>query len=78
MLEQYNELPEGFLNAKAETLHHILEKPSLIHLKGKESEPLFISTLLHGNETTGLYAIQKLLRSYQNGNLPRSISIFCG
>lgn len=78
MLEQYNELPEGFLNAKAETLHHILDKPSLIHLQGKEPEPLFISTLLHGNETTGLYAIQRLLRSYQKGGLPRSISIFVG
>jgi len=78
MLEQYNEIPEGFLDAKAETLHSILERPSLIHLQGKEPDPLFISTLLHGNETTGLYAIQKMLRSYQEGTLPRSISIFVG
>ncbi len=78
MFEQYDELPEGFLNAKAETLHRILEKPSLIHLQGKEPEPLFISTLLHGNETTGLYAVQKLLRRYQGRTLPRSISIFVG
>jgi len=78
MLDQYNELPDGFLNAKAENLHCILEKPSLIHLKGKKTEPLFISTLLHGNETTGLYALQKLLRNYNEDSLPRSISIFVG
>jgi len=78
MLEQYYELPEGLLNAKAETLHQVLEKPSLIHLQGKEPNPLFISTLLHGNETTGLYAIQKLLRCYQEDTLPRSVSIFLG
>jgi len=78
MLQQLNELPEGFLNVKAQNLHQILEKPTLIHLQGRQVEPLFISTLLHGNETTGLYAIQKLLRSYQKNNLPRSISIFIG
>lgn len=78
MLEQYDELPEGFLNAKAENLHQILEKPSLIHLRGEKTEPLFISTLLHGNETTGLYALQKLLRHYHEDSLPRSISIFVG
>lgn len=78
MLEQYDELPEGFLNAKAEGLHRILEKPSLIHLQGEKTEPLFISTLLHGNETTGLYALQKLLRNYHEDSLPRSISIFVG
>ena len=78
MYEEYFELPEGFLNARAENLHEILAKPSLIHLQGKNKQPLFICTLLHGNETTGLYAIQKLLRGYQQGELPRSISIFVG
>ena len=78
MLEIFNTLPEGFLDATAESLHLILEKPSLIHLHGVEPAPLFISTLLHGNETTGFYAIQKLLRHYQEGELPRSISIFIG
>lgn len=78
MLDQYDELPEGFLSAKAENLHQVLAKPSLIHLQGKSPRPLFICTLLHGNETTGFYAIQKVLRNYQSGELPRSISIFIG
>ncbi|VAW65324.1 Uncharacterized protein Clim_1224 [hydrothermal vent metagenome] len=78
MLDQYNELPEGFLSASPKTLHQVLRKPSLIHLQGRQSQPLFISTLLHGNETTGFYALQKLLQHYQTGDLPRSISIFTG
>jgi len=77
-LQQLNELPEVFLTAKAEDLHDILERPTLIHLAGKQSRPLFVSTLLHGNETTGLYAIQKLLCQYQQTKMPRSISIFVG
>jgi len=78
MLDQYETLPENFLNITAENIHQVLAKPSLIHLKGKEPRPLFICTLLHGNETTGFYALQKLLRSYENTELPRSISIFIG
>lgn len=78
MLDEYHELPEGLLSTTVENLHHILPKPSLIHLAGKEMRPLFICTLLHGNETTGFYAIQKLLRSYENQVLPRSVTIFIG
>ena len=78
MLDQYNELPDGFLNIAAENIHKVMAKPSLIHLQGKDPRPLFICTLLHGNETTGFYAVQKLLRHYENKELPRSISIFIG
>lgn len=78
MLEEYNEVPAGFLDVKIENLHQVLSKPSLIHLKGKNPRPLFICTLLHGNETTGLYAIQQLLREYAAKELPRSLSIFIG
>ncbi len=78
MLEEYNEIPAGFLDVKIENLHQVLAKPSLIHLKGKNPRPLFICTLLHGNETTGLYAIQQLLGEYAAKELPRSLSIFIG
>jgi len=78
MFDEYEDLPEGLLDASVETLHEILPNPALIHLKGDIAEPLFISTLLHGNETTGFYAVQNLLREYQGLNLPRSISVFIG
>lgn len=73
-----HQLPEGFLEAKAEDLLDLLGKPSLIHLQGINPKPLFISTLLHGNETTGFYALQALLKQYVDTPLPRSLSIFIG
>lgn len=78
LLDQYEALPEGFLETRAEDLHQVLAKPSLIHLSGEKPEPLFFCTLLHGNETTGLYALQKLLKEYVDRPLPRSVSIFIG
>lgn len=78
MINELNELPEGLLTAKTEELNALLEKPTLIHLQGEKEQPLFVCTLLHGNETTGFYAIQKLLSEYQDKPLPRSLSIFIG
>lgn len=71
-------IPDAFLNAKAEDLHAILQAPTLFHLEGINPQPLFICTLLHGNETTGLYAIQRLIKKYQDKPLPRAISLFIG
>jgi len=78
MLNEIHYVPEGFLDAKAEELLALLGKPTLIHLAGNKAKPLFISTLLHGNETTGLSALQALLKRYANKALPRALSIFIG
>lgn len=78
MLNEMNHIPDAFLDAKAVDLHDVLQTPTLFHLEGINPQPLFICTLLHGNETTGLYAIQRLLRKYQNTPLPRAISLFVG
>ena len=78
MINELDTLPERFLSARADELYSLLEKPALIHLQGKNPQPLFICTLLHGNETTGFYALQELLKKYQHLELPRSISFFIG
>lgn len=78
MLNETNALPKGLLDARANELLTVLGAPTLIHLEGEIKKPLFICSLLHGNETTGFYAIQQLLREYQNKLLPRSLSIFIG
>jgi succinylglutamate desuccinylase len=78
MFNETNTLPDGLLEAEAHELLAILKAPTLIHLEGDIKKPLFVCTLLHGNETTGFYAIQKLLREYKDKILPRSISIFIG
>jgi succinylglutamate desuccinylase len=78
MLNEMNHIPDAFLEARAEDLCDVLPAPTLLHLEGDNPQPLFISTLLHGNETTGLYAVQRLLKKYQGKPLPRAISLFIG
>jgi len=80
MLSVIESLPNGFLTAEAHNLKSILGGPTLIHLKGAREPAVFISILQHGNETTGWYAVQRLLEHYTtSGNtlaLPRSVSLF--
>jgi succinylglutamate desuccinylase len=78
MLTILNQIPEGFTDCTSENLHNILPGPTLIHLDGKHKEPLLVSILLHGNEPTGLLAIQLFLKKMQGKPLPRSLSLFIG
>ncbi len=77
-LEQRDNVPDGLLHARPDELLEILPNPTLLHLSGKRTQPLFISVLQHGNEPTGFLALQALLQKYQSHDLPRSISIFLG
>ena len=54
--------PKDFLESSPENLADILPGPSLIRFRGEQNPPLFIATLLHGNEPTGIQAIQKLAK----------------
>ena len=78
MLTILNQIPEGFTDCTSENLHNILSGPTLIHLDGRHKEPLLVSILLHGNEPTGLLAIQLFLKKMQGNPLPRSLSLFIG
>ena len=78
LLQQVERLPEGLLETPAEGLADLLGGPTLIHLPGRRPEPLFVTVLAHGNETTGLAAIQSLLQKYRDHQLPRALSIFIG
>lgn len=71
-------LPAGFLTTTARDLHQVLPSPTLIHLPGRREQPLFVSILLHGNEDTGLRAMQHVLSCYQGRELPRALSLFVG
>ncbi|HIJ85512.1 MAG: hypothetical protein HW380_3463 [Magnetococcales bacterium] len=78
MLTILHHLPEGLLTTSAPDLHRILSGPTLCHLPGKNTRPLFVSVLLHGDETTGLLAVQQLLAQYWGRTLPRSLSLLLG
>lgn len=78
LLTVTDRLPEGFLETSARDLHRILPGPTLIHLPGRRPEPLFVSILLHGNEDTGLLAMQEILRRHAEHGLPRALTLFVG
>ena len=71
-------LPAGFLDCNADQLYKILDGPTLINLPGVKPEPIFICTLLHGNETTGFESLKRVLKRTDLATLPRSVSIFIG
>ncbi|MBK5910496.1 peptidase M14 [Rhodothalassium salexigens] len=82
-LIQLDALPAGFLDAPVAALDALLGGPTLIHLPGRAGRaPLFVSTLLHGNEHTGVLAVQQVLRRYDVGGgataLARPLSLFIG
>ena len=78
-LTELDHLPDGLLERPASALYQQLEGPTLIHLKGKNKRPLFVSVLQHGNEVTGWEALRRLLKNhYQDQELPRSLLIFIG
>jgi hypothetical protein len=78
MLNETENLPDGLLGAPVESLAELLGGPTLIHLPGRRPEPLFVTVLAHGNESTGFYALQALLQKYRDQTLPRALSIFIG
>jgi succinylglutamate desuccinylase len=71
-------VPPEFLESPPERLIEVLPQPTLFDLKGRDSRPLFVSTLLHGDEETGLEAAQALLRRHLGKGLNRSLLLFVG
>jgi hypothetical protein len=70
--------PKELETAAPTDLFALLKKPTIIHLEGKRRPPLVISTLLHGNETTGYLALQQILKTIGSKDLPRSLIILLG
>ncbi|MBF0107808.1 MAG: peptidase M14 [Magnetococcales bacterium] len=78
MLTIRDHFPAPLLSTPAHDLHKFLPGPTLCHLPGINPRPLFVSVLLHGNETTGFVAIQNLLSRHSGRPLPRALSILIG
>jgi hypothetical protein len=81
-LKELNELPAGILDRGSHELEALLGAPTLIHLPGERSPPLFVSVLVHGNENVGWEGIRGLfegrLERFGELRLPRSLSLFIG
>ena len=81
LLRELDEMPLSLLQTEARDLHATLGGPTLFHLQGRREPALFISVLMHGNETGGWDAIRTVLRGFIQGErleLPRSLSLFVG
>ncbi len=77
-LDQYDRLPERLTEITSREVRSVLPNPSLITVKGRRPQPLFLSTLLHGNETTSFEVLQELARRYRTQAPERSLLIFVG
>ena len=67
MIENFDRLhglPDGFFDLDTANIRSLFPNPTLIHLDGKDTDFLFISILLHGNEYTGLKVMQKILADH--------------
>lgn len=75
-----DEIPHRLLDVSSAELHQVLPGPTLLRIPGEKEPPLFVSTLLHGDEPTGFLAVQQLLNRYtrQEKPLPRSVWLFLG
>lgn len=73
-------LPRELGSCKITELHDVLGGPTLIHLQHGKGRPLFVSTLLHGNEHSGFLVLQKWFRRVINESFTfkRPIIFFIG
>ena len=78
MLTTYTKFNKKLFDVPAHRLHEHLPGPCLFHLEGESSPALFLSVLLHGNESSGWEVVKRLLSCYKGKSLPRSLSILVG
>ncbi len=74
------ELPAHWESLSLDRVHIELGGTTLFHLRGRRSNkrPVCISTLLHGNETTGFYALQKVFGASADRTRYRDALILIG
>ena len=68
MLRIFDQPPAELWACSADELADKLGGPSLIRLPGRVPQPLFVSTLLHGNETTGWDAVRRHARQWRRAD----------
>ncbi|MDA8791751.1 succinylglutamate desuccinylase/aspartoacylase family protein [Bacteriovoracaceae bacterium] len=79
-IQDIDNFDSAFLNTSVENITEYVQQPTLFHYRASLGRPIFISTLLHGNEHSGFLALQKLLRQIQSNevSLNQSLLILIG
>ncbi|WP_394693446.1 succinylglutamate desuccinylase/aspartoacylase family protein [Hyphobacterium sp.] len=62
----------------ARDVRSVFPESALISLEGRHKQALFVSVLIHGNETVGWEALKRLQAWMADHPLPRSLLIFIG
>jgi len=71
-------LPPALAHLPIQDIRTVFPKPTLIEIEGDDPQPLFLSTLLHGNETTSFAVLRHLASRYATARPRRSLMIFVG
>lgn len=71
-------IPDAILRLSSREVRQVFPEPCLIEVEGESSQTVFLSVLLHGNETTGFSVLQRLARWLRDHRLPRTLLIFVG
>lgn len=77
-LNRHTRLPPALADIGPREIRRVFPKPALIEIAGERERPLFVSAMLHGNETTSFHVLQALARRYADARPPRSLQIFVG
>ena len=77
-LDRLDHIPRAIGDIEPAEILSVLPHPTLIQLRGEIEEPLCLTVLLHGNETTSFYVLRELARKYEHASPRRSLLIFIG
>ena len=77
-LDHLAQLPPALAEISLSEIKKVFANPTLVSIPGERPEPVFVSTLLHGNETTSFHVLQHLQRAYAASPPPRSLLVFVG
>lgn len=77
-LDKLDRFPDAAAELTLEDLPDRFPNPTLILIEGERAQPLFVSTLLHGNETTSFEVLKHIQREYGSRRPPRSLMVFVG
>ncbi|MBT8445783.1 MAG: peptidase M14 [Gammaproteobacteria bacterium] len=71
-------MPDALADTAARQVREVFPEPTLIRLTGDTDEFLFVSILLHGNETVGYDVLRRLAAWLPQHRLHRGLIVFVG
>jgi succinylglutamate desuccinylase len=76
----HHSYPPELPTISIKNIHQLFPRTTLLHLPGSNPKlpALFIGTLIHGNESTSFYVLQKLLQDYEKEKFSRDLVILIG